>query len=181
MRPFSGTVQHGMQPRVTPPHRAPNPTARCLYLQVGILLKGMEGIRVLEAYSAPVLMALTAALLVWAVRAAGGFGPMLAAPSQFAPGMPQAGRFWAVFLPALSAQIGYWCAWCPGPRLWVAAGARPHAGAGPGAPAHRPPHLLPRHARCCARRAGPPWRSTSPTSRGEAGRQCRERSSDPVQ
>ena len=77
-------------------------------LQVGILLRGMEGIRLLEKYSAPVLIALTAALVAWAGHTAGGFGPMLAAPSQFAAGGPQAGQLWAVFLPALSAQIGYW-------------------------------------------------------------------------
>ena len=73
-----------------------------------ILLKGMEGIRLLEKYSAPILIGLTAALVGWAVHAAGGFGPMLSAPSQFGPGMPQAGRFWHVFWPALSAQLGYW-------------------------------------------------------------------------
>ena len=68
----------------------------------------MEGIRLLEKYSAPVLIALTACLLVWAVGAAGGWGPMLSTPSMFAPGQPQAGRFWPVFLPSLSSQIGYW-------------------------------------------------------------------------
>lgn len=76
--------------------------------QVAILLKGMEGIRLLEKYSAPILIGLTAALVGWAVHAAGGFGPMLSAPSQFSPGMPRAGQFWQVFWPALSAQLGYW-------------------------------------------------------------------------
>lgn len=90
------------------PHPHPAPPPQTFTQQVAILLRGMEGIRVLEAYSAPVLIALTAGLLAWAVRAAGGFGPMLAAPSQFGPGMPQAGRFWAVFWPSLSGQIGYW-------------------------------------------------------------------------
>ena len=71
---------------------------------MAILLKGMEGIRLLEKYSAPVLIALTAALLGWAVRAAGGFGPMLAAPSQ----LTAPGQFWPVFLSCLSPQIGYW-------------------------------------------------------------------------
>ncbi|KAI7840330.1 hypothetical protein COHA_006112 [Chlorella ohadii] len=77
-------------------------------LQVAILLKGMEGIRLLEKYSAPILIALTAALVGWAVNAAGGFGPMLSTPSQFGPGMPRAGQFYQVFWPALGAQLGYW-------------------------------------------------------------------------
>ena len=33
---------------------------------------------------------------------------MLAAPSQFAVGMPKAGQFWQTFLPALTANVGYW-------------------------------------------------------------------------
>lgn len=68
----------------------------------------MEGIRLLEKYSAPILIALTAALVGWAVNAAGGFGPMLSTPSQFGPGMPRAGQFYQVFWPALGAQLGYW-------------------------------------------------------------------------
>jgi NCS1 family nucleobase:cation symporter-1 len=68
----------------------------------------MEAIKLLERCSAPVLVALSAMLLAWAVGAAGGVGPMLSAPSQFAEGMPKAGRFWAVFLPAVTANIGYW-------------------------------------------------------------------------
>jgi cytosine/uracil/thiamine/allantoin permease len=53
---------------------------------VAIILRGIESIRVLEKYSAPVLVALALALLAWALNAAGGVGPMLSAPSQFAAG-----------------------------------------------------------------------------------------------
>lgn len=72
------------------------------HAQVAILLKGMEGIRLLEHYSAPILVGLTLALLAWAVNAAGGFGPLLARPSQFT----SAAQFAGAFVPALSAQIG---------------------------------------------------------------------------
>lgn len=65
-------------------------------------MKGMEGIRLLEQYSAPILIGLTLALLAWAVGAAGGWGPLLARPSQFT----SAAQFGAAFVPALSAQIG---------------------------------------------------------------------------
>eukprot|EP00798_Chlamydomonas_sp_ICE-L_P004169 gene4169-14269_t len=77
-------------------------------LQVAIVLKGMESIRILEKYSAPILIGLSAALLMWALSAAGGFGPMLAAPSQYAVGMPKAGQFWGVFWPAVTANVGFW-------------------------------------------------------------------------
>lgn len=77
-------------------------------VQVAILVRGMESIRVVEKYSAPVLVGLSLALLAWALTSAGGWGPMLAAPSQFGPGMAQEGRFWAVFWPAVTANVGYW-------------------------------------------------------------------------
>jgi len=76
--------------------------------QVWVVLRGMESIRVLERYSAPVLIFLSLLLLGWAVQTAGGFGPMLSAPSLFSPGMPKAGQFWGVFWPAVTAQVSFW-------------------------------------------------------------------------
>ncbi|GAX80566.1 hypothetical protein CEUSTIGMA_g8003.t1 [Chlamydomonas eustigma] len=77
-------------------------------LQVSIVLRGMESIRDLEKYSAPLLVALSLALLAWALTTAGGFGPMLSAPSQFGHGMPKEGQFLAVLLPAVTANVGFW-------------------------------------------------------------------------
>ena len=74
--------------------------------QVLVLIRGMESIRAVEKYSAPVLIFLCAALLAWALSAAGGFGPMLSQPSAFGPGMPKAGKFLATFVPAVTAQVG---------------------------------------------------------------------------
>jgi NCS1 family nucleobase:cation symporter-1 len=47
-------------------------------------------------------------LLWWAYRNAGGFGPILAQPSAFAPGPPKAGQFFVFFVPALTGMIGFW-------------------------------------------------------------------------
>ena len=77
-------------------------------LQVGILFKGVESIRVLEALAAPFLIVAGLALLVWAWVEAGGFGPMLSTPSAFAEGGPKAGQFWGVFFPNLTAMVGFW-------------------------------------------------------------------------
>eukprot|EP00775_Hariotina_reticulata_P006673 gene6673-6897_t len=77
-------------------------------LQVAIIVRGIECIKDIEKCSAPILVALAAALLIWAVTAAGGCGPMLSAPSQFGPGMPLEGKFWEVFFPAVTANVGYW-------------------------------------------------------------------------
>ena len=52
-------------------------------IQVAILWRGVESIRVLETYAAPFLIAMGLALLGWAYVQAGGFGTMLSAPSQF--------------------------------------------------------------------------------------------------
>ncbi|KAG2487231.1 hypothetical protein HYH03_014203 [Edaphochlamys debaryana] len=77
-------------------------------VQVWIVIKGMDAIRLLEKYSAPLLIGLSLALLGWAVTAAGGLGPMLSTPSQFGVGMPKEGQFWGVFWPAVTANVGYW-------------------------------------------------------------------------
>ncbi|KAJ7557990.1 hypothetical protein O6H91_04G020200 [Diphasiastrum complanatum] len=77
-------------------------------LQVGIIINGIESIRELERYSAPILTVLSAALLIWVYVKAGGFGRMLSAPSQFGPNGPKAGQFWKVFFPALTANVGFW-------------------------------------------------------------------------
>ncbi|MBI4376326.1 MAG: NCS1 family nucleobase:cation symporter-1 [Elusimicrobia bacterium] len=73
-----------------------------------VIYKGIESIRVLLNIKAPLLIALGLGLLAWAYQRAGGFGPMLQAPSAFAPGQPKAGQFWAFFFPALTGMIGFW-------------------------------------------------------------------------
>jgi nucleobase:cation symporter-1, NCS1 family len=77
-------------------------------LHVWFIAKGTESIRWLETYAAPFLIAMGLALLAWAYTKAGGFGVMLSTPSQFAEGGPQAGKFWDVFFPNLTAMVGFW-------------------------------------------------------------------------
>jgi NCS1 family nucleobase:cation symporter-1 len=54
------------------------------------------------------LIALGLLLLGWAYWKAGGFGPILSQPSKFGPGGAKAGQFWAFFVPALTANVGFW-------------------------------------------------------------------------
>jgi nucleobase:cation symporter-1, NCS1 family len=77
-------------------------------INVLVIYKGIDSIRVLLNVKAPLLIALGLALLYWAYRSAGGFGPMLETPSAFAPGQPKAGQFFAFFFPALTGMIGFW-------------------------------------------------------------------------
>lgn len=69
---------------------------------------GTESIRWLETYAAPFLIAMGLSLLAWAYVMAGGFGPMLSAPSQFIEGGAKEGQFWAVFVASLTAMVGFW-------------------------------------------------------------------------
>jgi len=73
-----------------------------------VIYRGIETIRWLLNIKAPLLIGLGLLLLWWAYRQAGGFGPILSQPSQFAAGQPQAGKFWSYFFPALTGMIGFW-------------------------------------------------------------------------
>lgn len=77
-------------------------------LQMLFIWNGMESIRKLEKYSAPILITLSAALLLWAYLNAGGFGSMLSMASLFGKGGSQEGKFWSVFFPSLTANISFW-------------------------------------------------------------------------
>jgi NCS1 family nucleobase:cation symporter-1 len=77
-------------------------------LNLLIIWRGIDSVRVLLNIKAPLLIALGLALLAWAYHAAGGFGPILSQPSQFEPGGVKAGQFWAFFFPALTANVGFW-------------------------------------------------------------------------
>ena len=74
-------------------------------IQVAVILKGTEGIKVLESWSAPLLLAGGVLLLLWAVRVGGGLGSLLAASERLRGGETS---FWALFPAALTASVGYW-------------------------------------------------------------------------
>src|SRR5688572_3141467 len=74
-------------------------------IQVFIILKGTEGIKVLESWSAPLLLAGGLALLVWAVRNGGGLTAILQGSTRLQGG---ATPFWTLFPAALTANVGYW-------------------------------------------------------------------------
>jgi NCS1 family nucleobase:cation symporter-1 len=69
---------------------------------------GTESIRWLETVAAPVLVAIGLALLVWAVRAVGGIPEILAGSEALGASDSGGGRMLGVFLPWLTAMVGYW-------------------------------------------------------------------------
>jgi NCS1 family nucleobase:cation symporter-1 len=86
----------------------PYATAVCFLLfwliNLIVILMGIEYIRILQGISAPVLLAVGLLLLAWAYRTAGGFGPMLAAPSRFT----NFSDFLKFLIPALNGTVGFW-------------------------------------------------------------------------
>src|SRR5580692_9154418 len=86
----------------------PYATAICFLLfwliNLAVILMGIEYIRILQGISAPVLLAVGLLLLGWAYHGAGGFGPMLAAPSRFA----STKDFLKFLIPALNGTVGFW-------------------------------------------------------------------------
>jgi NCS1 family nucleobase:cation symporter-1 len=77
-------------------------------INMWVVYKGIDSIRLLLNFKAPLLLALGLVLLAWAYHAAGGFGPILSQPSAFDAGQPKAGQFWTFFFPALTGMIGFW-------------------------------------------------------------------------
>ncbi len=75
-------------------------------IQVAVILRGTEGIRHLESWSAPLLLAGGLLLMIWAVRSGGGFSNVLT-QSQRLQGAGGA-DFWQLFPAALTAAVGYW-------------------------------------------------------------------------
>ena len=73
-------------------------------INLAVILKGIEYIRFLQGISAPVLLAVGLLLLAWAYKSAGGFGPMLSAPSRFV----SFSDFLKFLIPALNGTVGFW-------------------------------------------------------------------------
>jgi NCS1 family nucleobase:cation symporter-1 len=73
-------------------------------LNIVIILRGMNAVRVFENIAAPLVLVMAAALLWWVVDRAGGVGPMLQQPSKF----ETVGAFWKVFIPSLTGMVGFW-------------------------------------------------------------------------
>jgi NCS1 family nucleobase:cation symporter-1 len=74
-------------------------------IEVWLIVHGLEGIKKLEAWSAPLLLAGGALLLVWAIRRGGGLGYIL---SQSVKLQTTQVPFWTLFPAALTANVGYW-------------------------------------------------------------------------
>ena len=73
-------------------------------LNMLVVWRGVESIRFLQSFSAPLMLGMGLALLGYMLHRAGGFGPMLSVPSKFAT----RSSFLHFFFPSLTAMVGYW-------------------------------------------------------------------------
>jgi NCS1 family nucleobase:cation symporter-1 len=73
-------------------------------LNLVVIVRGIRTIRFLQGITAPFLLLIGLALLLWARAKAGGFGPMLATPSRFAT----FGDFFKFFVPSLTGVVAFW-------------------------------------------------------------------------
>jgi NCS1 family nucleobase:cation symporter-1 len=69
-----------------------------------VVLRGIGTVRFLQGVSAPFLIVIGLALLWWASRRAGGFGPMLSTPAKF----HSFREFFRFFVPSLTGVVGFW-------------------------------------------------------------------------
>jgi NCS1 family nucleobase:cation symporter-1 len=73
-------------------------------LNIFIIYRGMDLLRHVENWAAPFVLVMTALLLGWAIWKAHGLGYLLTQQSKF----HTLGEFWAIFIPSLTAMIGFW-------------------------------------------------------------------------
>jgi NCS1 family nucleobase:cation symporter-1 len=73
-------------------------------LNIGVVYRGMDLLRKVENWAAPFVLVMTALLVGWAVWRAHGLGAIMAQPGKFS----DFGSFFKVFVPSLTAMIGFW-------------------------------------------------------------------------
>lgn len=73
-------------------------------LNIFIIYRGMDLLRAVENWAAPYVLVMTGVLLAWAIWRAQGLGAMLSEPGKF----QTFGEFWPIFIPSLTAMIGFW-------------------------------------------------------------------------
>jgi NCS1 family nucleobase:cation symporter-1 len=73
-------------------------------MNIFIIYRGMDLLRKVENWAAPFVLIMTALLLGWAIWRAHGLGYLLTQQSKF----HTIGEFWVIFIPSLTAMIGFW-------------------------------------------------------------------------
>lgn len=75
-------------------------------INIWVIYRGIDTIKRLESWSAPILLLLGVGLLVWAWREVGSMGAILEASKKLSK--QETVNFWAIFWPNLTAMVGFW-------------------------------------------------------------------------
>jgi NCS1 family nucleobase:cation symporter-1 len=73
-------------------------------LNIWVVYRGMDLLRKVENWAAPFVLIMTALLLAWAIWRAHGLGSIMSQPGK----LNDFGSFFKVFVPSLTAMIGFW-------------------------------------------------------------------------
>ena len=73
-------------------------------LNMAVIWRGIETIKILEGVGAPFMLAVGLLLLWWITGKAGGLGPVLSAPGKFKSNA----EFLRFFIPSLTGMVGFW-------------------------------------------------------------------------
>ena len=73
-------------------------------MNIFVVYRGMNLLRHVENWAAPFVLIMTAVLLAWILYQAGGIGFLLHEKDKF----QTVGEFWKIFIPSLTAMIGFW-------------------------------------------------------------------------
>jgi nucleobase:cation symporter-1, NCS1 family len=73
-------------------------------MNIYIIFRGMDLLRAVENWAAPYVLVMTAILLGWAIWRARGLGNLSRDDGKF----QTLAEFWPVFIPSLTAMIGFW-------------------------------------------------------------------------
>ena len=73
-------------------------------INIFIIYRGMDLLRMVENWAAPFVLVMTALLLGWAVWRAGGLGYLVSHPGK----LQTWAQFKPIFIPSLTAMIGFW-------------------------------------------------------------------------
>lgn len=106
---IGGQAIHSMAGLLWPTFAAQNASVWiCFFafwsLNMIVVWRGIETIRILEIAGAPFMLTVGVVLLWWVTNQAGGMGPVLASPSKF----QSTAEFMRFFIPSLTAMVGFW-------------------------------------------------------------------------
>ena len=73
-------------------------------LNMFVIWRGIDTIRILEGIAAPLMLAVGVLLLWWITNKAGGLGPVFSAPAKFHDNA----AFFRFFIPSLTGMVGFW-------------------------------------------------------------------------